>query len=111
MKKWTKWLPILLFVVALAVPASALAGTAWVSVSSASSDGKVSVNGGDLTPFTTVTLRVEDANGVQTEQFATINADGTFAADYMPVANGSYSVTVLDQDNNEVGGGSFIHQD
>lgn len=94
----------------VASTSSALAGPPWVSVSSASSDGKVSVNGGELTPFTTVTLRFEDANGVQAEQFATIDADGTFADEYMPVANGSYSLTVLDQENNEVGGGNFIHQ-
>lgn len=111
MKKWTKWLPVFLFVITVTSTSSALAGTAWVSVSSASFDGKVSVKGGELTPFTTVTLRVEDANGVQTEQFVTITADGTFAAEYMPVSNGSYSLTVLNQENNVVGGGNFIHQD
>ena len=90
---------------------TASAGTAWVSVSSASSDGKVSVKGGELKPFTTVTLRFKDAKGVKTEQFATIDADGNFADEYMPVGNGRYSLKVLDQENNKVGRGNFIHQD
>ncbi|WP_305046049.1 hypothetical protein [Geoalkalibacter sp.] len=111
MNAWSRCLSMFLLPAVLMIVSSALAAPTWVSVPSAlGGSDKVVITGGGLAPFSNVTLRIDQPNGTKTLQFATIAADGTLSADYMPVAPGKYSVRVLDQNGKDVGGGDFIHK-
>ncbi len=110
MKTWSKWLTVFLLSAGLLAATAAFAASVWVSVPSAPAADVLVIAGGNLTPFSTVTLRVVHTSGAQTEQYATIDADGALTAEYRPVAAGSYSVQVIDADGSVLGGGDFVSQ-
>lgn len=104
----TKWLRLALFTIGLVSGVNTWAARPWVSVPSTPDiSDKVTIQGGNVTPFSSVTVRVTWPDGSNVDQAGAVTADGTFAVECLPSMIGGYSVTVLDQNGKKIGQGSF----
>lgn len=108
MKPLTKCLLAFLLIFGLAIGSSVMAASAWVSVpSTPDSSDKIVIKAGNLTPWSTVSMRVTHSNGAKTEQLETATASGTLSVEYHPSMPGGHTVKVYKQDGTEIGGGNF----
>jgi hypothetical protein len=107
----TMLLPVVLMIVALAHSTPALTANAWLSVpSTADSAGKVIITGGNLPPFTIVTLKIENSSGFAAEQAESTTAEGHVRAEFQAPLSGTYSLKAFDQNGAIIGNSNFIVQ-
>lgn len=101
-------LRICLLAISLAINTPVWAARPWVSIPSTPDiTDKVVINGGNITPFSAVTVRITWPDGNNVDQNGAVDAEGKFTLDCLPTMIGGYSVTVLDQNGKKIGGGMF----
>lgn len=102
--------PRLLLLLGALLALSAWAADPWVSVpSTPTSDQRMVLSGGNLSPSAPVNIRITHPSGTTTTHAAVADASGRLSFEYQLPAAGGYGVEIRDASGRLIGSGRLGH--
>ncbi len=103
----TLFIGCLLLPAGIGLSSPAFAAKPWISVPSTAQNQQLVVSGGDLSPNSTVNLKITQPDSLVTSQIVAVNSEGKLNLEYPVGMPGSYTVSVYDMAGNLIGGGTM----